>query len=1511
LAARASAGFNWGAGCAGGNGSFTLNLTDAGQLATVGTIPAGKWNVKVFLSAAADVDVQIYDQDDTSTFPEGKAVVAWCADAKTCNIGALGSDEGAGAVTYREMRVKYSGYGGVDGKPGREYITIEGKASTTLVMKAFAFQPGEAVVKYEWSRVQTGCCLGIAPCSGSFELQVPKDAVAKLGDIPIGKKNLEVRLNAKEDVDIQLYDKSDTSTFSEGKAIIAYCDTDGCNKGALGNNDGTPESTAYKDREYSYSGYEGSTNSKGDEYLRVKGVSNTLLSMKAYGYAAGTAIVSYSYYEDYDRAGPVQPSVDWQYAVNRRDHRTKLYATGLENMLLLRRDGDATLLVDCPTQEGILADNVTVTIAGWVGDNYRFSGVMPSMNAGTTATNAPYPAGQYTVTTTQDGDARVKVRVAFAPNAPVGYYRLSVQAKVVQSQEIVTYSLHTPLTVLFNPYGTHDDVKQSKANREEYVEGTEGLIWQGLSDSNTAHTWAFDQFEKQQLMVSLDSLRRMPVAERGDAALVSRHLTYALGEDVCYGKWGSGSYTTGQPSGGYRCSKSKQAEKCYEPGHWTGTKELFTAHLANGGNKVQYCQCFVYAGVLTTIGRALGIPTRPVTNFQSAHDSTRDRAISKFYDVDPNTGVFTPATTGLPEDSGHDSIWSFHVWNEMYMKRPMLNTKLSCKTCANGWQTLDATPQEYSRGGDAGLPTEPAYMMGPAAVKGVVKKNLDPVCRSQGGAYGCFDSQFVISEVNSNILMWTRAAGASEGTKWALYPENCGTAAECGFLTEPFGDPFGTVGLQISTKKRGAISAACRRGLGAEEPRDCSKELDDITSSYKRSEPSGPGAPTVVPGGSGGGRRMLRAEKTTDRRHLSIALGGRLKNASLGMAPQFTGPVINEPGHPASAVTVGVRWNNASNGVDASNVFCALIVTVRDYASTVLGTVHSEIVSAAVLPSLSYSKAKGAAGDSAQELELAGHTKTQVELAASPGRKTASQGGLNKGDVQSVLDANNVATAGGMTSAELRDLLKKFLDGLASATSSSSSDAEADSAAGCVFEALQRNKWRAYASTYMDVQDGYPAMEPGQQAYMLHFEVTVSSKSASPQLLLAEEHAKIICTPVIGASLKSKIVCDDDRGQWIRSPEDAASVAHMAHLTRQACVAAGIDKWSPGLGSGPNNGVCEEQYNVPGCWDGGDCCAYSCFEKNGQHVKLKDSGEPGWEPNHKCFETNDTLTCSDPNFNPTNFSGPPLDFSRPALPGSFDLPPKLDNDQCTALVDTLSGFECDARAAYLCGDALPVARLFTECRNEIAASNAASCGSSTPRCGARTLQGCRCKAVWSHTSKAGVTTTFDGHACGNPYDGGSYEWHPNDWCEIVPGSCDVGTFDGQPGSEDDYVDGGVWWDNCGTGKVNPDTGNPISLEVWTAEDVANVTGAAGSKMSTMQVVSREDVPALAPSSLPIRNAAPSPSIAARPAPSSAAGQEDARDSNGIAITSGTNLIAPRVVQALAGLVAVSLILACT
>ena len=44
------------------------------------------------------------------------------------------------------MTITYSGYGGSGGRPGNEWITIAGETSTTLTMRAFAFDAGAATV---------------------------------------------------------------------------------------------------------------------------------------------------------------------------------------------------------------------------------------------------------------------------------------------------------------------------------------------------------------------------------------------------------------------------------------------------------------------------------------------------------------------------------------------------------------------------------------------------------------------------------------------------------------------------------------------------------------------------------------------------------------------------------------------------------------------------------------------------------------------------------------------------------------------------------------------------------------------------------------------------------------------------------------------------------------------------------------------------------------------------------------------------------------------------------------------------------------------------------------------------------------------------------------------------------------------------------------------------------------------------------------------------------------------
>jgi transglutaminase 1 len=58
--------------------------------------------------------------------------------------------------------------------------------------------------------------------------------------------------------------------------------------------------------------------------------------------------------------------------------------------------------------------------------------------------------------------------------------------------------------------------------------------------------------------------------------------------------------------------------------------------------------------------------------------------IDKYFDVHGDEIV------GGPTGRSFDSIWNFHVWNEVWMTRPDLPAGYG------GWQVIDSTPQEAS-----------------------------------------------------------------------------------------------------------------------------------------------------------------------------------------------------------------------------------------------------------------------------------------------------------------------------------------------------------------------------------------------------------------------------------------------------------------------------------------------------------------------------------------------------------------------------------------------------------------------------------------------------------------------------------------------------------------------------------------------------------------------------------------------------------------------------------------------
>lgn len=125
------------------------------------------------------------------------------------------------------------------------------------------------------------------------------------------------------------------------------------------------------------------------------------------------------------------------------------------------------------------------------------------------------------------------------------------------------------------------------------------------------------------------------------------------------------------------------------------------------------------------------------------------------------------------EELNSDSVWNFHVWNEVWMDRPDLGKEYG------GWQAIDATPQEQS---------EDMYRCGPASVAAV----------KHGEVLRPYDSSFLFAEVNADKVFW-KYSGPTQPLK---------------LLRK---DVFG-IGKLISTKAAGRF------------------EREDITYAYKHDE---------------------------------------------------------------------------------------------------------------------------------------------------------------------------------------------------------------------------------------------------------------------------------------------------------------------------------------------------------------------------------------------------------------------------------------------------------------------------------------------------------------------------------------------------------------------------------------------------------------------------------------------------------------------------------------------------
>ncbi|XP_018419818.1 PREDICTED: protein-glutamine gamma-glutamyltransferase 5-like [Nanorana parkeri] len=297
-------------------------------------------------------------------------------------------------------------------------------------------------------------------------------------------------------------------------------------------------------------------------------------------------------------------------------------------------------------------------------------------------------------------------------NAIIGQYSLKVQFSM--GKKATVYQLGV-FALLFNPWCADDDVfLDNEAKRQEYIINDYGFIYQGNHNWITPSPWNFGQLEEDILDISFKLLdKNLNYLQDAFKDLSSRNNPVYISRIVC------AMINSNDDNGVIQGNWSEKYENGTCPSSWNGSVAILRQWFKADCHPVKYGQCWVFAAVMCTVMRCLGIPTRVVTNFDSAHDTNSNLVIDEYYD---STGK------KLPQES-RDSIWNFHVWCECWMARRDLPLGYG------GWQVLDPTPQETSDG---------IYCCGPASVKAI----------REGDVHLNYDCPFVFSMVNADCVSW-------------------------------------------------------------------------------------------------------------------------------------------------------------------------------------------------------------------------------------------------------------------------------------------------------------------------------------------------------------------------------------------------------------------------------------------------------------------------------------------------------------------------------------------------------------------------------------------------------------------------------------------------------------------------------------------------------------------------------------------------------------------------------------
>ncbi|XP_033753995.1 hemocyte protein-glutamine gamma-glutamyltransferase-like [Pecten maximus] len=312
----------------------------------------------------------------------------------------------------------------------------------------------------------------------------------------------------------------------------------------------------------------------------------------------------------------------------------------------------------------------------------------------------------------------ILVEITIAPNTIIGEWIMSVESFTKHKEDVVSliYSSDQDILILLNPWCPADPCYFPTTKQlDEYVLNNKGAVFQGNWHKPHAKPWLFGQFEDGILDICITILNKAfdycIGPQLADPVMISRAISAIVNNCDDYG------VLVGRWDGQYGDGKS--------PTTWNGSANILRC-FANNYQPVMYGQCWVFSAITVTVCRALGLPCRSVTNFASAHDTNSSLTIDNVYVQDPEKepGFLKPS-----EEHSADSCWNFHVWNEVWMDRHDLPKGY------DGWQVIDATPQEASGG---------KFACGPAPVAAIKK----------GDCIMKYDARFIFAEVNADCVDW-------------------------------------------------------------------------------------------------------------------------------------------------------------------------------------------------------------------------------------------------------------------------------------------------------------------------------------------------------------------------------------------------------------------------------------------------------------------------------------------------------------------------------------------------------------------------------------------------------------------------------------------------------------------------------------------------------------------------------------------------------------------------------------